>query len=63
MAASNLKVVSTKDKVSSLPGGKHCSAAMAGESPVREVGSRIDRAAASMPQTGRLCAQEKSMRG
>ena len=56
------KVVSTKDTVSSLPGGRNCSAAMIGESPVREVESRIGRATASVPQTGRLCMREKSMR-
>ena len=63
MKCGELKVVSTKDKVSSLPGGKHCSAAMTGECPVAEVDSRIGRVTASVPQTGRLCVPEKSMHG
>ena len=54
-------MVSTKDTVSSLPGGKKCSAAMTGESPVREVDSLVGRAAASAPKTGRLCMHEKFM--
>ena len=55
------KVVSTKDTVSSLPGGRNCSAAMTGESPVREVDSRISRPTASVPQMGRLCVHEGFM--
>ena len=57
------KVLFTKDTVSSLPGGRNCSAAMTGECPVGEVDSRIGRATASVPQTGRLCMHEKSMHG
>ena len=43
------KVVSTKGTVSRLPGGRNCSAAMTGESPVREVDRRPGRATASVP--------------
>ena len=57
------KVLPTKDMVSSLPGGRNCSAAMTGESPMQEVDSRIGRAIASVPETGRLCMHEKSLRG
>ena len=57
------KVLPTKDTVSSLPGGRNCSAAMTGGRPVGEVDRRIDRATASVPQTGLLCMHEKSMHG
>ena len=39
------------------------SAAMTGESLVREVDSRIGQVTARVPQTGRLCMHEKSMHG
>ena len=61
MKSGEPEVVSTKDTISSLPGGRNCSAAMTGESPVPEVHNRIGRATASVPQTGRLCMHEKSM--
>ena len=48
-----LKVMSVTDTVSNLPGGRNCSAAMTGESSVREVDSRGGRATASVPQAGR----------
>ena len=48
MECGDPKVVSTKDTVPRLPGGKNCSAAMTGVSPVREVDSRIGRATASV---------------
>ena len=51
------------DTVSSLPGGRNCSAAITGESLVRELDSRIGRATASVLQTGRLCMHQKSMHG
>jgi len=57
------KVVPTKGTASSLPGGRNCSAAMTGESPVQEVDSRIGRATANVHQTGRLCMREKGMHG
>ena len=63
MTSGEPKVLSTKDTVSSFPGGRTCSAAMTGESLVREVDSRLGRATASVPQTGRLCMHEKSMHG
>ena len=48
---------------SSLPGGRNCSAAITGESPVRETDSRIGRATASVPQTGQLCMLGKRTHG
>ena len=67
MKSAEPKVVPTKDTVSSpvssLPGGRNGSAAMTGDSPVREVDSRIGRVTARVPETERLCLRKKSMRG
>ena len=46
-----------------MPGGRNCSAAMTGESLVREVDSRIGRVTARVPETERLCLRKRSMRG
>ena len=63
MMSGEPKAESTKDTISSLPGGRNYSAAMTGESSLPEVNNRIGRAIASVPQTGRLCMHEQSMRG
>jgi len=63
MMSGEPKVVSTKDTIAGLPGGRNCSAAMTGEISVPEANNRIGRAIASVPETGRLCMHEKSLRG
>ena len=63
MKSGQQKAASTKDTVSSLPGGRNGSAVMTGESPVQEVDNRMDRATASEPQTGRRCVHDEIMHG
>jgi len=49
MTSGEPKVESTKDTISSLPGGRSWSAAMTGGSSLLEVDDRIGRAIASVP--------------